>query len=126
MFRNFEFKMKFGLTIIDRIGATTRNILWWLVLKDEKVFDQNRWLMKTIFRLQDVSLRAFFEAFFDFETKNLPRTKTSLLGTFLTIILSVHKLLRYDVIHESIKCRGYFFLRIVFKWSISKRIVLKL
>ena len=133
MFTNSDFKMAFVLTVIGSTAATSLvlvnkswNVLGNLSLKVKKVFDFNRWL-RNIFKLQDINLSVhnvcgFFTIWIEVLPKNGNLTEASLLGTFSTLTLGEYNLLRNDLIHESMKL---FFLRIVFKWLISKLIVLK-
>ena len=67
--------------------------------------------VKTIFKLQDVSLslnnfRSFFRIWNEVLPKNHNLTKIFLLGTFWTITLGVYDLFRNYLIQESIKFGG--------------------
>ena len=87
--------------------------------------------VKIIFRLQDVNfsvnnLWSFFRALNKVLPKNGHLKKVSLLGTLWTKDLSVYKFLGQDLKCESLKFGGWlFFLRIVFKMSITKWNILK-
>ena len=82
--------------------------------------------VKTIFKLEGVNLSpnnfwSFFRICDEVLPKNGNLTKTVLLGTFGITTLGIYNLLRNDLIHESMKFKGQLvFIRIVFKWSISK------
>ena len=86
------------------------SVLWWhtklFILHKARIGD-----VKIIFRLQDVNLSvnnfwSFFQIWNKELTKNSNLPKTFFLDTFWTITLGVEKLLRNDLIHESIKFGG--------------------